>query len=433
MMSSVKTKEFSISLSKPYPYQEEILKSKAKYRIVPAGRRAGKSETAKIAANIRLLKGQGIWFCSPTNQNSRRMFRQFTKLYKDFPEDLVKINKTELRIDFLFNDGWIEFKSLAEPDNLRGEGLDFVVVDEAAFVLDGIWEEVLEPMLLTSNGDALFISSTNGKNWFWRMYQMGVHDETGRYESFKFSTYANPDIDKKELDQIKLRTPKYLFDREYMAEFEDDGGSVFINISGCYRHKETPDLQIQKLEQLENTYVQDMLKKSEKGDLTIVFGVDFGQMDDYTVITVYEVYENSLIEYKRINKMVWEEILEVIKELDGKWQPAMILIESNNSRYQIERLQAEGLPVVGIRTTATTKPEFISNLALAIETKELSIPRDKELIKELSVYQKYSTPSGNIKYSAPKGFHDDIVMSLSLAFHASNSVVLPEELEIVSI
>lgn len=436
-MQTKTAKTLNINLNKPHINQEKILKSKARFRVVPCGRRFGKSECAKIIANIRLLKqGQHIWFCSPTNKNSKRMFRQFVNLYKGFPEDVIKINKTDMRIDFLFNGGWIEFISLAEPDNLRGEGLDFVVIDEAGFVQDHVWDEIISPMLLTTKGDALFISSTNGRNWFWRLYQLGLDKNEPDYESFMFTTYDNPLIDKEEIDKIRKTTPSYVFDREYMAIFEEDGGSVFKNTTGCTRQydyslNDDPLLTKEDYERLcEEKYLEDILLGDSS---TIVMGVDWGQMNDYTVVTVFDVERNSLLEFERINQTDWETIRQVIIDLHDKWQPLLILAEENNATANIETLQKEGYPVEGFKTTSKSKPIIINKLALEIEQNNLSIPNDKTLLGELNAYSMTQSAFGNIKYGAPSGLHDDIVMSFAICLAGAEMVLIPEAFTVISV
>ena len=57
--------------------------------------------------------------------------------------------------------GSIAVKSADNPQRLRGEGLTYLVMDEAAFVREETWTEVLRPTLTENKGSALFISNTN--------------------------------------------------------------------------------------------------------------------------------------------------------------------------------------------------------------------------------------------------------------------------------
>lgn len=415
---------YDIDLAKPHANQDLILKDNSRFRVVACGRRFGKTELSKIAVTLRLFKGQHVWFCSPTNENSKRVFRYFISLFKNWDESLVKINKTDMRIDLLFNGGWVEFKSLAEPDNLRGEGLNFIVIDEAAFVLDHVFDEILLPMLLSDKGEVLLISSTNGRNWFWHKYNFGMNEKYKDWVSYRFTTYDNPLLAKEDIDNIREITPDTVFRREYLAEFEEDGGTVFKGLSNVVRKLEDTPFES------EHDFVE--WKLDNKSDY-IIFGVDWGQVNDYTVITVLDSETKEVIEYSRLNNLTWSDIREEIKRLNDKWKPFLIAAEENNATANIEELSRDGLPVVGYMTTVKSKPEFINKLALAIENKEISLPDDEEMINELSAYSISRTKSGKLKYEAPSGMHDDIVMSLAIAYDKIEDILPSEAFSIITI
>lgn len=86
-----------------------------------------------------------------------------------------------------------------------------------------------------------------------------------------------------------------------------------------------------------------------------------------------------------------------------------------------ESLQQMGLPVQMFTTTNATKTEIIQALALAFETAQVRIPNDATMIGELQAYEQTQLPSGIWRYSAPDGMHDDMVMSLALAWHGCNN------------
>lgn len=422
MMIQTSDNNFNIDLVEPHEGQKEVLRSKAKYRICATGRRWGKTELSIIASVIRLSKGQSIWFCSPTAENSERVFRHFSRLIRSIPDEYVVVNKTYKRIEFLFSGGVIEFKSLHTPENLRGAGLDFLIMDEAGFVDEEVFTTVLQPMLLTSDGDALFISSPNGKNWFYKYYKMGLDPENENYESFHFTSYDNPLIKPELIDDIRKTTPTMIFEQEYLAEFADDGGSVFRGIEKCIRFGFDED----KL-------IRDTIKLSREDKNTVVFGIDWAQKNDFTVITVLDLQTNSLITYSRLNQIAWEDIRQEIIDMYNEWQPVYILAEENNATANIEALQKEGLPIEGFWTGSKSKPMIINALSVAIEQGDISLPDDKTLISELSSFEATYTKAGNVRYSAPSGFHDDIVLSLAIAYNLHDTVMKPFEIEVISI
>ena len=83
-------------------------------------------------------------------------------------------------------------------------------------------------------------------------------------------------------------------------------------------------------------------------------------------------------------------------------------------------LQSEGLPVRGFTTTNQSKQEIVVALQLAFEREQISIPDDDLLIGELESFEAERLPSGRWRYAAAEGLHDDMVISLALAYEAAN-------------
>ena len=84
----------------------------------------------------------------------------------------------------------------------------------------------------------------------------------------------------------------------------------------------------------------------------------------------------------------------------------------------IEQLQREGLPVYPFDTNNTSKAQAVEALALAFERGTIRIPNDAVLIGELQAFESKPLPSGMMRYEAPSGGHDDIVMALAIAFYS---------------
>jgi len=79
--------------------------------------------------------------------------------------------------------------------------------------------------------------------------------------------------------------------------------------------------------------------------------------------------------------------------------------------------------VTPFKFTSSSKAEIINNLSVAIENKEIWLPNDPQVIDELELYEYSVSKSGNVTYSAPEGFHDDIVMALCLAWSAVKTTI----------
>lgn len=384
-----------IHLPQPHPAQRTILTANARYRIVACGRRFGKTEVGKMAILAHALDGNVCWWLAPTYQMTNDVWRDLRRLVRGLQG--VAINQTERRIVFLRSGGEIAVRSTHLPDNLRGAGLDFVVLDEAAFMEPDVWREVVRPMLLERRGSALFLSTPYGRNWFWEIYQMGIDPETQGWEAFHFTSADNPAVDPRELAEIRRSTPERIFQAEYLAEFNDDVGQVFRGISAAL------------------TAPADEQPIPGRG---YVMGIDWGRDQDYTAAVVIDSESKQMVALERFNGIGWHLQRGRLRTLADRWQPAVIWAEANSvGSVNIEALQQEGLPVRGFTTTARSKAPLIEGLALAIERGEIGLIPDPVLVGELSSYTLERLVGGGYRYAAPAGGHDDTVIATALAWY----------------
>jgi len=381
-----------INLPAPHINQVQVIASGERYRLVVCGRRWGKTVVGQIEIANAALDGKACWWVAPTYNMAEHVWRELKSASRDLP---VTVSERLRRLDFP-GGGWIAIKSAHTPDNLRGAGLDFVVLDEAAFMEPAIWPQIIRPMLLDKQGHALFLSSPHGKNWFWENFTRAT--TTPNWDRFQYTSYDNPLIDPAELDAIRLSTPDRIWQEEYMARFTDDSGQVFRGLAEAT----TAPLHAQPSGQ------------------RCVFGVDWGRENDYTAIVVMDAVTRHVLAYDHFNQVSWSLQRGRLRALYDRWQPSVIYAESNSiGAPNIEALQQEGLPIRPFATTAASKPALIEALALAIERREIALIPGQTLIDELANYRMERLPAGGYRYAAPSGLHDDLVIALALAYHAT--------------
>jgi hypothetical protein len=260
-----------------------------------------------------------------------------------------------------------------------------------------VWPEVVRPMLLERSGDALFLSSPNGRNWFWEVYQMGLDELQAQWRAFQFSSYANPMVPPQELDEIKRSTPDRVFREEYLAEFIDDSGQVFRRI----REATNAPLNPQPI-----------------SGHRYVAGIDWGRSNDYTAIVMIDADTNDMVALDRFNEVDWALQRGRLAATCERWGPVVVWAEANSiGGPNIEALQAMGLPVRPFQTTAQSKGPLIEALALAIENEAIALLPEETLLNELAAYTLERLPGGGFRYSAPSGLHDDTVIALALAWY----------------
>jgi phage FluMu gp28-like protein len=262
------------------------------------------------------------------------------------------------------------------------------------------WTEALRPALSDRQGKALFISTPKGRNWFWRLYQQGMTDE-GETASFQYPTSSNPFIAPEEIEAARRSLPERIFQQEYMAMFLDDAGGVFRRVM-----------------EAANADIQDVPIDNHE----YVFGVDWGQMVDFTVIIVLDITTNSVAYMDRFNQIDYTIQSDRLKALANRFKPTTVLAEVNAmGQPVVERLIEDGLPVQPFTTTNATKAEIIRGLQNAFENGEIRILNDPNLIGELQAYEQERTPSGLWKFGAPEGMHDDTVIALALAWWSTRA------------
>lgn len=378
----------------PHPGQREVHEHQARFKVLAAGRRWGKTRLGVNECLDVAARGGRAWWISPSYKMSEVGWRPLQRIGNKVGAD-VRIVDRKVEMP---SGGWVQIRSADKPQSLRGEGLDFVVLDECAFMGQAAWSEALRPALADRKGGALFISTPKGRDWFWRLWQRGQsrNNGNGEWQSWVFPTEANPFIDGTEIEAARDNLPDRIFRQEFLAEFIDDAGGVFRGVMAAACATRLPPIE----------------------DHEYVFGVDWGKHNDFTVIAVLDAETSAMVAMERFRQIDYQLQVGRLKALYDRYAPSQIVAERNAmGEPLVEQLQREGLPVEGFTTTNASKAQAIDGLALAIEKQELEILNDPDLVGELQGFEAHRLPSGTLRYQAPEGMHDDCVMALALAWH----------------
>lgn len=236
---------------KPYPAQEEIAEAVLTHSrvVVRAGRRFGKSALALNLVFREALSTPGrYWIIAPEYKQAKSIYwRDLVDKY--IPKQLIiNKNNNELILEIKTLSGEssiIEFKGSDRDDSLRGAGLAGVVLDEYAFQREHVWDKIISPMLIQTNGWALFITTPNGvANHFKKFWDSAVALESEGdkdWATFHFTSYDNPSPGMSDrLDKEKTRLTEEYFTQEYMAEFAKFAGVIFTEFD--------PNVHVQEFE-----------------------------------------------------------------------------------------------------------------------------------------------------------------------------------------
>lgn len=375
--------------------QKRVADSDARFRVLACGRRWGKTRLGSALCIETALQSKRAWWIAPSYPVATVGWRLVKRLAMQIPG--VDVRQAERLVEFPTG-GEVRVRSADNPDSLRGEGLDFAVLDECAFMKEAAWNEAIRPALSDRQGRAMFISTPSGRNFFWRLWQQCQDANDTEWAGWQLPTSDNPFIPDSEIEAARAGLPERIFQQEYLAQFIDDTGGVFRRVAEAATA--TP------------------LDTGVPGGQYII-GADWGRSNDFTVFTVIDVQTKAMVYVDRFTQIDYNIQASRLKALYNRF-PGQIIAEYNSMGGPIvERLQMEGLPVTGFVTTAKTKEPLIRALESAFENGEISILNDAVLIGELQAYEQERMASG-WRFSAPEGMHDDTVISLALAWHGIN-------------
>ena len=208
------------------PWQEKVYESKARFKVVAAGRRTGKSRLAAwlLIVNALSEKDGKVFYVAPTQGQARDIMWQ-TLLELGSP--VIKsahINNLQIT---LVNGAVISLKGADRPETMRGVSLKFLVLDEYADMKPTVFEQILRPALADNKGETLFIGTPMGRNHFYELYKYAELGDDETYEGWHFTSYDNPLLDPEEIEIAKKSMSTYSFRQEFMASFEAMGSEIF--------------------------------------------------------------------------------------------------------------------------------------------------------------------------------------------------------------
>lgn len=208
-----------------HPGQVRVANSRARTVVVSCGRRWGKTLVALSLAIHAAANGLRVLWLAPFVKNLRAAFSTArTMLERHGIATFVQAPDHDMRI----GRGHVHFRSAESNAGLRGEGYDLVIADEAAFIPERVWTEVVQPMRLDNpTSRALVFSTPQVGVWFERWFRRAQECTDGSMEAITASSYENPHLSKQAIDELRADLSPAGAERELMARFVADAGTLF--------------------------------------------------------------------------------------------------------------------------------------------------------------------------------------------------------------
>lgn len=210
--------------------QKDVVQSKARFRVIRAGRRSGKSS---VEIEIMLFKAIGVkdrnvFYIAPTQKQARSIIWESLKSRIG---NIGEANESRLEMKLPTVDGGfstIYISGWENRENFRGMRAYHIVFDELDTMKDFFigWQEIFRPALIDSSGTADFIGTPKKENPNLRRLEKEFQDDE-EWESFQFTTADNPHIPRHEIEKAKEELDPTTFKQEILAEYVDNTGALF--------------------------------------------------------------------------------------------------------------------------------------------------------------------------------------------------------------
>jgi len=395
---------------KPFAYQAKLLEDKNKRIVACMGRQTGKTTTIAMKAiyfadtnpNVTVL------ITSPSLRQSMIMFDRIAMFVYSTPRLRNKIVRATRTLVHFENGSRIIALPCSE-NLLRGYTAQMVICDEASFMPEEVITQVIFPMLSTTDGYAIFLSTPWGKDHFF--YRAFVNPA---YSVHRVKSSECPLIKREFLEEMKANMTREAYLMEYEAEFVEALNSYF------------PQDLIRKCVELAQKLGVELY-----GSLEAVFpsgdyyaGVDFGKLQDYSVVTVLR-REGDVLKlvylYQFPLETPYSQVIGHLVRANQKFRFRKVLVDQTGvGEPVLEELRNQGSSnVEGLKFTVETKEELLSNLKIVMEQNRLAIPYHRQLCTQINEQQYAYSKSGHLQFSHPTNSHDDMLWSLALSVYAA--------------
>lgn len=390
-----------------FEYQQEFLDTDADRRVFRAGRQVGKSRVASwLALHHAMTHADStVLITADALRQSSELFAQIKSEINqsDIPGDQWGIDReTQTIVEFDNGSRIICVPTGRDGSKIRGYTADFVIVDEAAFIEDNIFEDVLEPMLFVEDGTMVLCSTPFGKSgYFFEKSQKARFDEASRWHETHVSTYDNPRIDDDEIEDYKEGKSHMTVQQEVYGEFVEDADSFFPS------------------ELVKSCFEDDVKREGEK----VYLGVDLARHGtDHTVLTLVDD-QGNVFACERYEQINLTDSVERIKTLNSLYDFETILVdEMGLGGGPMEMLEGElGRKVEGIKLSLQKKQSVYQSAKAEMETGQVEFYHNEDLMEQLQSMGYSQTKNGNLSIHARDGGRDDFVDSLCLALWAADT------------
>ena len=204
---------------RPRSVFEDFHDRKERWAVIVAHRRCGKTVACIndliVKALLENKQHAQYAYIAPFYSQAKSVAWRYLERFSE--PVMVKANQSELWVE-LINGARIRLFGADNPDALRGNFLDGVVLDEMADMKPSVWGEIIRPLLADRLGWATFIGTPKGHNAFYDIYNEATK-KPNWYVKVLRADQTNL-LPQSELDDAKASMSDNQYEQEFLCSFE---------------------------------------------------------------------------------------------------------------------------------------------------------------------------------------------------------------------
>ena len=433
----------------PYIYQDQILNDRHKRIAVCSSRQIGKTfvvvmkalhyamynkkkrvlvfsknqkQANKFLRDMKSMMHQGMTNINRLNQSDKAPFKLDEDPAYIFPEDFDKTQPNNMT-EFTLTNGSVVM-SLPATDSSRGYTADLVIVDEAGFVPDDIFDAVIEPTVRHTGGAIILLSTPNGQKGFFHRYfdpEDRQDNEDREYKRYWWNWELCPEEAIREVTLKKRKQLDHLlFAQEYEAQFTVDADAFFDTT----KTKKAINREL------------ELIYEGVAG-VDYVCGIDYGLSRARTVISLTHLDEETntiILDFQKEFPAGYDngKLPDFLYDLELRFNIVNYVVDDcPQGDTASKMLEDKGKPVrlfkfgrsagSSYSTRGTNKATYFFRFRAALfrkdedEGRKFRMPLLEQLQNQMFTMQLKTSPSGATLIEKPEGGFDDRVDSLMLS------------------
>jgi Phage Terminase len=402
--------------------------------LIGIAKKNGKSTLAACIATYALLlddPNPEVYSAAGDKDQAKIIFDFTKKAFERSPalRPLVKIYKDVIqRVD---GNGF--YRALAR-DSSGSHGLNpsCVIFDELWNQPDyGLWEALtLSParqnpfhFIVTYAG----FQARSG-NLLWDLYSRGLSgNDPKMYMFWRNGANANPAswVTPEYLERQRRWLPDHIFRRDHLNEWStNEATRVFRIAQECWQGE-----------------FQDYVPGAR-----YVAGIDLAKSRDFTAWAIIrtDVKPFRVVDLGKLPHIDYTRQVEMLAATLKRFGNPKALVDAGAAGAAvIELMRKQGLAVKEFIFNNSSKGQTVTDLVVGFEQRKLLMPSSgrtldesravQDLEGELHNFEPTVLRSGNLRYEAGSGYHDDLVMALCLAYSGASHVPREPMVEVIDL